>query len=87
MSNYSGIVAVIIVIVAAVFLLAWAVVHRLDGGPVDGAPTEQLSTRDAGQGQYMREVRMRHQNDLAVVNHDRKYALVSGVHSEGRCVE
>lgn len=74
MSKYSGIVAAIIVIVAAVFLLGWAATHRLSRRGEEPDRTEH-APGDTSQGHYMREVRLRHQEDLAAVTYG-KHALV-----------
>jgi len=77
MSKYSGIVAAIIVIVAVVFLLIWATMHRLSRRNDDDEERTEHAAGGSSQGQYMREVRIRQQEDLAAVTYGGKDALVS----------
>ena len=76
MGQYSGIVAAVIASVGAAFFLAWAVVHRLYHDSTERDPVDHP---DAGsnQSQYMREVRIRQQEDISAVTYGGKRFWVS----------
>ena len=78
MSKYSGIVAAIIVAVAAAFLVGWAVIHRMNNRGVANEDRTEHASGNTNQGQYMREVRLRHQEDLASATYGGRKGLVSG---------